>query len=58
MEYVKYIYTHTYITIMIFLYYWNNVMYTCVLELRLALAAYCKSILCFYNNIVFLYDFV
>ena len=52
------IYTYTYIRIMIFLYYWNNVMYTCVIELRLALAAYCKSIPCFPNNILFLYDFV
>ena len=33
-------------------------MYTCVLELRLSPAAYCKSMPCFYNNIVFLYDFV
>ena len=32
--------------------------YTYVLELRLALAAYCTSIPSFYNNIVFLYDFV
>ena len=45
------IYTHTYIGIMIFLQYWNNVMYTCVLESRLAPAAYCKSILYFPNNI-------
>ena len=52
------IYTYTYIRIMIILYYWNNAMYTCVLELRLASAAYHKSIPCFYNNIVFLYDFV
>ena len=58
MEYVKNIYTYTYIRIMIFLYYLNNVMYTCVLELRLTSAAYCKSTLCLYNNIVFLYDFV
>ena len=57
MEYVKNIYTYTYIRITIFLYYWNNVMYTYVLELRLAPAAYCKSIPCFYNNIVFQYDF-
>ena len=39
MEYVRNIYTYTHTRIMIFLYYWNNVMYTCVLELRLALAA-------------------
>ena len=34
-------------------------MYTYVLELRFVLAAYCKSILCFSNNISFymiLYD--
>ena len=43
---------------MILLYDRNNVMYTCVLELRLASAAYWKSIPCFYNNIVFLYDIV
>ena len=49
------IYTYTHIGIMIILCHWNNVMYTCVLELRLVPAAYCKSILCFYNNIVFLY---
>ena len=62
MGYVKniyiYIYTYTHTRIMIFLYYWNNVMYTCVLELRLAPAAYWKSIPCFYNYIVFLYHFV
>ena len=33
-------------------------MYTGVLELRLAPAAYCTSIPCFYDNIVFLYAFV
>ena len=33
-------------------------MYRCVLELRLTPAAYRESIPCFYNNIVFLYDFV
>ena len=49
---------NTYIRIMIILYYWNNIMHTPVLELRLAPAAYSKSIPCFYNNIVFLYDFV
>ena len=52
------VYPYTYIRMTIILYYWNNVMHTCVLELRLALAAYCKSIPCFYNNIVFLNDFV
>ena len=46
------------IGIMIFLSYWNNVMYTYVLELRFVSAAYCKSIPCFSNNISFLYDFV
>ena len=58
MEYVKNIYTYTYIRITVFLYYWNNVMHTHVLELRLTIAAYCKSIPHFYNNIVFLYDSV
>ena len=48
------IYSYTYIIIMIILYYWNNVMHTCVLELRLVTAAYRKSIPCFNNNIVFL----
>ena len=38
------IYTYTHIGIMLILCHWNNVMYTCVLELGLALAAYCKSI--------------
>ena len=52
------IYTYTHIIIMIFLYYWNNVMYTCVVELRFAPAAYCKSIQCFPNNILLLYNFV
>ena len=30
-------------------------MYTGVLELTLAPATYCKSILCFYNNILYFY---
>ena len=56
MEYVNNIniYTHTCIRIMPF----YNVIYTCLLELRLTLATYCESLPCFYNNIVFLYDFV
>ena len=56
MSRILYAYTHTRITI--FLFYWNNVMYICVLELRLVLAAYWKSIPCFHNNIAFLHHFV
>ena len=59
MEYVNDIYPCTCIRIMIF--YITRIMsyiYTCLLELGLILAAYCKSRPCFSNNIVFLYDFV
>ena len=59
MEYVNNIYSYTYIRIMTF--YITRIMsyiYTCLLELMLTLAAYCKSIPCFSNNIVFLYNFV
>ena len=57
MEYVDNIYPCTCIKIMTF--YTTRIMsyiYTCILELRLTSAAYCTSILCFSNNIV--YDFV
>ena len=58
MEYVNNIYPCTFFRIMTF--YTTRIMsyiYICLLELRLTLAAYCKSILCFSNNIAFLYDF-
>ena len=59
MEYVNNIYPYTYIRIMTF--YNTRTMsyiYIYLLELRLTPGAYCKSIPCFSNNIVFLYDFV
>ena len=59
MEYINNIYPCTHIRITTF--YITRIMsyiYTCLLELRLTLAAYCRSIPCFSNNIVFLYDFV
>ena len=59
MEYVNNLYPYTCIRITTF--YITRIMssiHTCLLELRLILAAYCKSIPCFSNNIVFLYDFV
>ena len=59
MEYVNNIHPCTCIRIMTF--YITRIMSyieTCLLELRLTLAAYCKSMPCFSNNIVFLYNFV
>ena len=59
MEYVNDIYPCTCIRIATF--YITRIMsyiYTRLLELRLTLAAYCKSIPCFSNNIAFLYNFV
>ena len=61
MEYVNNIYPCTHIRITTFyttriMSYIYIYMYTCILELRLTPAAYCRSIPCFYNNIV--YDFV
>ena len=59
MEYVNNIYPC--ICIKITTFYIARIMsyiYTCILELRLTLAAYCRSIQCFSNNIAFLYDFV
>ena len=59
MEYVNNKYPCTRVRIMTF--YITRIMsyiYTCLLELRLTPAAYCRSIPCFSNNVVFLYDFV
>ena len=59
MEYVNNKYPCTRVRITIF--YITRIMsyiYTCLLELRLTPAAYCRSIPYFSNNIVFLYDFV
>ena len=59
MEYANDIYPCTCIRIMTF--YITRIMsyiYTCLLELRIIPAAYCKSIPCFSNKFVFLYNFV